>query len=89
MQQVFDRHPQVQLLLGADAGGLNLFLEHLLIERHNENIVDVEALTGMHQHAHQIAEVIGLVPLEEVVLQGEGFKDEVDVLLVGIVLLYI
>ncbi len=44
--------------------------------------MDVEALTCVSQHADKISQIGGLVTVEEVFLQVEGFEDEIRVLLV-------
>src|SRR5258708_30413209 len=44
--------------------------------------MDIEPLARVRQHAHQIAQICGLMTREEILLQVERFKDEVCMVLV-------
>ena len=61
----------------------DLFLQHLLIERHHQHVVDVEDLAGVLEDANKVRKVSLLVAFEEVFAQPEGPEDEVHMLLIG------
>src|SRR5437660_10532244 len=48
--------------------------------------MDIERLPRVRQHANEIAQIRGLMAMEEILLQIERFKDEVCMLLVQAVL---
>ena len=60
-------------------------MQHLLIERHHQHVIDVEELAGVLKDANEVRKISLLVPFEEVFAQTEGAEDEVHMLLVGVV----
>src|SRR2546429_8874434 len=48
--------------------------------------MDIERLPRVRQHANEIAQIRGLMAMEEILLQIERFKDEACMLLVQVVL---
>src|SRR6185312_9723202 len=83
--QVVDRRFQIESLLLRCPGHAfepvssypDLLSQDLLIEGHYHDVADVESVAGVRQDAHEIIQVIGLMPIEKVLLEIEGFEDEV------------
>src|SRR6516162_9585283 len=60
------------------AGLLDLLPQYLFVDRHNQHVIEIEFLTGMHQHTNNVRQIVQLVLGEELVMQIEGAKDHVD-----------
>ncbi len=56
---------------------VDLFLQDVLVEQHDDHVVEVVASAGIEQDAHNIAEVVQLVLGEELVVQVEAAEDHV------------
>src|SRR5580698_450954 len=63
------------------SGQRYLFVQDPRVQRQDEQVVDVEALARVSEHADKIIEIGGLMSVEEVFLQIERFEDEIGVLL--------
>ena len=63
-------------------GRCRLFLQHLKVVGHDQDVVDVVALAGVIKDSNDVREVGLLVAVEEVLPQVKGLEDEADVLLV-------
>ena len=57
---------------------LHLFSQHLLVNRHDQYVIEIELLAGVHQHANDVGQVVQLMLGEEIIMQIEGAKDDVD-----------
>src|SRR5258708_19448240 len=55
----------------------HLFPQYLFVNRHDEHIVEVELQTRVHEHPHNIREVIQLVLAEKLVVQVEGTEHHI------------
>ena len=64
------------------AGNLGLFLQHVEVVRHDQDVVNVVALAGVVEDPDDVREVGLLVAVEEVLAQIKGLEDETDVFLV-------
>ena len=83
--QVPHGHLEIQPSLRADAVGpaqaaaslSHLLPQHLLVDRHDQHVVEVEFHSRVHEHPDNVGEVIQLVLAEELVVQIEGTKHHV------------
>ncbi len=55
----------------------HLFPQYLFVNRHDEHIVEVELQARIHEHPHDIRQVIQLVLAEKLVVQVEGTEDHI------------
>ena len=85
LHQVLHAHLEVQPLLGGDIAVaieavdslVDLFLQYVLVEQHDNHVVEVVAGAGIEQDAHNVAEVVQLVLGEELVVQVKAAEDHV------------
>jgi len=93
-EQVPHGHLEVQAALPGDLAVdldvfsclLDLFAEDLFIQRHNDDVVEIEGNSRVVKDADDVREVIQLVFGEELIVQIEGSEDHVHlrhVVLVG------
>ena len=70
-------HGDLTLPLQALSGLLDLLAQHLLVQGHDNEVIEVELGSRVNEHAHNVRQVIQLVFGEEFVVQVKGTEHHV------------